>query len=281
MRGWLLLGCLVLGCGESQTPASPPEGARREGPTAAPAMPPAMPLTEALYAGELGPQSAAAGDRVRILLWLRGLELDEAALESMRQAALRVQAAEAAADAARVQMGEAEAERLKPIYEGLAAQLATGSPTEAEAAALADSLQQARAGLPDPRRARAEWVQGALDEAEKWSSALDEHQRRGMANALFFLRREVSADARPGLLRELLGEPWQPGDFSSLRRSRSGEQGQLDVGGLFTLDGGSQDITENLDGLKLTTLVAIALSHPGLVPAIEVMQGRRAPTDGL
>ena len=56
-------------------------------------------------------------------------------------------AAETAADAARVQMGQAEAERLRPIYEGLAAQLATGSPTEAEAAALADSLQQARAGL--------------------------------------------------------------------------------------------------------------------------------------
>ena len=78
---------------------------------------------------------------------------------------------------------------------------------------------------------------------------------------------------------DLLGNPWQAGDFASLRRSRSGEQGQLDVGALFTLEGGRTDLTENLDGLKLDVLVAIALSHPDLAGAVEVLQGRRDPLD--
>lgn len=271
MRARLLVCCLALGCGAS---TAPPEPSR-----AGAAQAPPLPLAEVLYAGELGPQAEALGDRVRILVWLRSLELSPEELESLRQASLRVRAAGAAAAAQREQVGQRELERLVPAYETLARALAAGPVDEAEAAALAAEIRAARDGLEDPRAVRAAGVADALGEAARWSETLDERQRRGMANALFFLRDRVGLDSAPGLYEDLLGTPWQPGDFASLRRSRSGEQGQLDVGGLFTLDGGRQDVTENLDGLKLTALTVIALGHPGLAPAVEVLQGRRDPLD--
>jgi hypothetical protein len=174
-------------------------------------------------------------------------------------------------------MGADEQARLPPTYASLARQLATGLPSQPQVDA--EAITKARIGLPDPREARAAWVRGALDEAATWAATLDERQRKGMASALFFLRKKVSADLTPELYTDLLGDPWQAGDFASLRRSRSGQQDPLDVGGLFTLEGGGRDLLENLDGLKLEVLVAIALAHPDLAPSIEVIQGRRDPLD--
>lgn len=240
---------------------------------------PAPPLAEALYGGELGEQAEPLGDRVRILLWLRQMELSPEQLEALRRASLAVRAAQADAVAARGQMGAQEAERLRPPYEALAMTLATGRPTDAEAARLAAEITAARQGLPDPRKARADWIRGALDAANAWAATLSEDQRRGMAASLFFLRKRVSAELTPDLYTDLLGQPWQAGDFASLRRSQSGQQAPLDVGALFTLEGGRTDLIENLDGLKLDVLVAIALAHPDLAPSVEVLQGRRGALD--
>lgn len=273
---FLIVGGWLSGCGGEVPPPVAPVAEQ----AAAPAdEAPAMPLAEALYAGELGPQAEPLGDRVRILLWLRSLELDATELEALRQASLRVRAAEAAAREARARTGAEEEARLRPVYEALARELAVGRPSRSEAKEAAAALVAARKGLPDPRKARGEWVRGALDEASAWSATLDERQRAGMASALFFLRLRVSADLTPELYTDLLGNPWQAGDFASLRRSRSGQQEHLDVGGLFTLEGGRQDLIGNLDGLKLDVLVAIALAHPDLAPSVEVLLGRRDPLD--
>lgn len=262
----------LLACGAVAPPPPPDDGAAD-----APAQPP--PLAEALYGGELGDAAGPLGDRVRILLWLRQMKLSDEGLESLRQASLRVRAAEAAAVEARARTGADELARLSPAYEALARDLAAGLPDDATAARYAAEISAARTGLPDPRKARADWIRGALDEADAWAATLDEDQRKAMAASLFFLRERVGAELTPQLYTDLLGNPWQAGDFASLRRSRSGEQGQLDVGALFTLEGGRTDLTENLDGLKLDVLVAIALSHPDLAPSVEVLQGRRDPLD--
>lgn len=264
----VILLAVLVAC-RGAPPAPEPSAALQPAPT--------PPLAEALYGGELGAQAEPLGDRVRILLWLRELDLSPEALEDLRKASVRVRAAEARAQAARAAMGVEEQARVQPTYEALARQLATGLPTDPQASA--EAITKARIGLPDPRKARADWVRGALDEAALWVSSLDERQREGMASALFFLRRKVSADLTPELYRDLLGDPWQAGDFASLRRSRSGQQDPLDVGGLFTLEGGGKDLLENLDGLKLEVLVAVALAHPDLAPSIEVIQGRRDPLD--
>ena len=272
----LLALWLIGGCAEPPVEAPPPA-------EVAPPVPPPMPLAEALYGGELGAEAAPLGDRVRVLLWLRAMDLDGGELEALREAALRVSAEGDRARAALAAAGEEEARALAPIYAELAAALAAGVPDDAAAASAAERIAAVRAGLEgtdrDPRRVRARAAAAALAEAEAWAATLDEAQRVGMAQALFFLRRQVSAETTPALMEDLLGAPWQPGDFASLRRSRSGEQGQLDIGGLFTLEGGARDLTQDLDGLKLHVLVAVALSHPDLVPAIEVLQGLRDPLD--
>ena len=263
-----MLGLLACAREPSSTVEVPPD---------APA--PQPPLAEALYGGELGPQAEPLGDRVRILLWLRGMALSPEGLEALRVASLRVRAAEARAEAAREALGQDEAARLQPTYAALARDLARGALTETTAAPYAAALAEAHKDLPDPRRARADWVRLALDEADAYAATLNEAQRAGMAGALFFLRRRVSADLTPDLYRDLLGDPWQAGDFATLRRSRSGAQDHLDVGGLYTLDGGEQDLLGNLDGLKLSVLLAVALAHPDLAPSVEVLQGRRDPLD--
>ena len=249
----LLLGGL-LGCGGA---APPPPAATADAPA------PTPPLAEALYGGELGDDATPLGDRVRLLLWLRAMKLSP----------------EAEAIAAREVVGAAELTALRAPYEALARDLASGLPEDSAAADYAAQITAARAAGPDPRKARAAWIRGALDEAAAFSATLDELQRKGMAASLFLLRKRVGAELTPELYTDLLGNPWQAGDFASLRRSRSGEQGQLDMGALFTLEGGRTDLTENLDGLKLDVLVAIALSHPDLAGAVEVLQGRRDPLD--
>ena len=265
----LLLGGL-LGCGGA---APPPPAATADAPA------PTPPLAGALYGGELGDDATPLGDRVRLLLWLRTMKLSPEGLEALRSASHRVRAAEAEAVAAREVVGAAELTALRAPYEALARDLASGLPEDSAAADYAAQITAARAAGPDPRKARAAWIRGALDEAAAFSATLDEPQRKGMASSLFLLRKRVGAELTPELYTDLLGNPWQAGDFASLRRSRSGEQGQLDVGALFTLEGGRTDLTENLDGLKLDVLVAIALSHPDLAGAVEVIQGRRDPLD--
>jgi len=239
-----------------------------------------LPLAEVLYGGEAGDALTPLGDRVRMLLWLRSLGARPEQLRALRQASLEVRALGARAADAMAVAGRAEAQALGPTYEALARELAGGEPLPDQLAARADGIQAARQSLDaDPRDLRARWVEAALDAAGAFAETLLPEQRRGMVNALFLVRRQVGPGSAPAAYEGLLGQSWEGSSFASLKRVQSPEQDHLDPGGLWTLDAGETDLVADVAGLRLQALLAVALAHPGLAGACEVLLGARDAVD--
>ena len=210
-------------------------------------------LAEALYGID---QPGPRAQRVSILLWLRSMELSPEQLSELRASSGRVRFALAQRDAELEALATAQAEAQ------------AGALTRLEEALVAGA-EPPEVTLPreDPRPAQAAYVLLALEEAEAVVEGLGADQRPAMANALFLLRPRFSVEDYEGLL----GRPWAPGDFATMRRASSGDQDPLDPGGIFTLEAGEQRLTEKIDHERLVVLVALALEHPQLVPALDLL----------
>ena len=223
------------------------------------------PLAEVLYGGELG---QPIGDRVRLLVWLSRMDLPEAQLAALAGAGRRVAAEVARVDAAVAAAGMAEAELLAPLYAELEAALLSGG----DVAGLAERIAAARDGLEDPRALRAAVLRLALAEAGAWVADLDEVQAAALVDALFVLRSEVGVGSSPGTIGALLGTPWPAEDFATLVRSADAPPLDLDVGGLWSLDGG--DPRTAMEPVRREALVALVLLQPELVEACEAWRLR-------
>jgi hypothetical protein len=241
----------------------------------------APPLYEQLYVGEYGAQARRLGDRVRILAWLRALAPDAAQRAALIAASRDVRARLADLEAGRGAVDEAESAALGDTYRRLAAELVKPEgPSAQEATAASAAIASARATLPDTRGAQVRATRAVLDRAGTFAEALRPEQRSAMRHALFFLRSQLGADAAPGAYEALLKASWDgAGDFGTIRRTDRGPEdpGSLDVGGIWVLEDG--DVTAGVKGLRLQTLLALALAHEGLCGAVEAYAGARAPDD--
>jgi hypothetical protein len=210
-------------------------------------------VAEALYAVDRpGPDA----QRASMLVWLRSLALDEEQRESLHVGSGRVRTALVSRDedlaALEVRQNEAQAAALA----SLEAQLVSG-----EVPQTLDLVTE------DPRPIEAAYVVFALDAAEGFVETLSVEQTPAMGNALFLLRPRLTVGDYEGLL----GRPWAPGDFATMRRAGSGDQAPLDPGGLFTLDEGATSLTAELDRERVVVLTALAMEHPQLQPALDLL----------
>lgn len=268
---------LTLSCAGDD--AAPEPQAAEAAPETATGSAPQSTLARSLYAGETGALAAQSGDRARILLWLRELSLSPTELGMVCAAAEAVADTRARAAAERARLAEAEAAALTPHHEALVARLLEGPLDEAEAAAWAARLDAAREGLGDPLALERAAVEAALGEATRLQRALG--RREGLGGALFLLRREVSDGARPGLYEGVLGRPWDPGDFASLRRSSAPEApGQLDIGGLWSLEAGDWRLLPSLSDQQVRVILTLALDHPETASSCRALEAatRASPT---
>ena len=229
-------------------------------------------LVQALYAGETleNPQ----GDRLRLMVWLASLEASPEELGALREAALRVAERRRSYHLERAALRSEEQAAYAAVYAELEGALVEGLDDEA-AAGFAERMELVRASAPDGRALHMAYVEEVLGEARGVAAMLGPARAEAMANALFVLRSEVGEGVRPALYGELVGRPWSAGDFATLRRSELDEDaGQLDPGGLFTLDAGETRTTAGLDALRMQALLAMVLEDPELVPAIDRLTGR-------
>ncbi len=235
-----------------------------------------LPLVEVLYGGEWSQEARTDGDRVRILLWLRSMELDPGQLRALAEAAHAAQEGLSRLAAAKSQAATDEEEALSEIYQEMTLLLTERALDEQESASFAEELQQSRKGLPDPRALSQRFAEERLAHAEAFLNLLTPLQRKGMANALFFLRQETGASSAPSSFEALLGKTWRSTDFSTLRRSASPAQ-EGEIISLWTLDAGS---TQPLDSLSLSSLLAItalALVHPQLEATVLALLSPEPP----
>lgn len=269
---WLALLPLLAAC-DPGLPAAPEATDPLE--DAAPS-----PLAEQLYGGELGADAKAAGDRVRLLIWLRRMALAPDQLRAFRDAGAALQAAQAITEERVAAAGAAEWDRLRGPYGEMAAALAAGEPDDDALERWSAALDEAQTARADPRVLQMRLVDRSLELAHDLLGQLDPAQQREVVNALFLLREQVGVGVAPDAWRDLMGDPWPDGDFSTLRRSASPpDMDHLDVGGLWTLDAGATRASSAVSGLKLQAVLALALAHPGLPGACEVLLGERAPMD--
>ncbi len=226
------------------------------------------PLSEVLYGGELGDEAREAGDRVRLLVWLSRMDLREAQLAALAGAGRRVASERERIEAAIDASADEEAARLDVVYAQLEAALLAGGEVEG----FAERVAEARDGLEDPRALKAELLRLALAEASAWVATLDELRAAALVDALFVTRSEVGVGRSPGVVGALLGTPWPAEDFATLVRAQDAPALDLDVGGLWSLDGG--DTRPALDPVRREALVALVLLQPGLVEACEAWRLR-------
>lgn len=248
-------------------PASPPPAAGPEGEK----------LYQVLYAGELGPDARALGQRARVQAWLGAMQLDATQLDGLAVLVADLREREATLAAARAEVGAREQAILGPVYAELEAHLARpGGLTEAESATFAARLDAARAevyGGVDPRAEHFAGVASLLRAERPWIKTLSAAQQATLAESRFFLGRRLGPFVNPGDYGALVGTMWDGGDFGSLRATvRPSDEGHLDLGGLWSIEAMQAGPDRRLEGLQIEAILFMALQEPELAGAIALRQ---------
>ena len=253
----------------------------------APPPPAAGPEQEALYqvlfAGELGPEARALGQRARMLAWFDSMGLTEAQLRGL--AALQAQLAAREATVAEAEAaGEArELAALQPVYDELIPLLvdpAAASPEQLAEAGTRLAAARTAAGTSAVHRVRHDQLRGMLDDTRQWIDTLDESQQAALGTSRFLLRHEVGPLVAPGDHAELLGTVWDGAAFDTLVLGRlPTEEEPLDIGGLWASEEVRNTADHQLGGVQKQVLVLLAARQEGLTEAIAVKLGERGVAD--
>jgi hypothetical protein len=250
--------------------------------------PPPIPEGEALYqllyADEFGEAARPLGQRARILAWIHGSGLTDAQLDALIPLSRQVVAAVAEDQANREALGPKELKAYGDTYRALIlAFTGKGSLSADDLERHATDLREARVALwgkEDPHRARYKRVAAVMGLAQVWVNTLSAEQKFSLSKVRFFLRRDLSALARPGHYEQMVVGTWDVGDFDTLRYAgRIENESALNIGGLWSAEAYRVRPGEYLTGLKVQALMARAVLQPGFIGAIEVALGRREPLD--
>jgi hypothetical protein len=229
---------------------------------------------EVLYGGETGAEARLQGDRIRMLAWLRSLDLTVQDLARLHAATARIQALHRQLESEIAAASAAEQAALSAPYTALEQALVEGDLSEEALESLSQQIQTARVELVDPRERRARFADAVLSEASGILGGWKSEQRAQVADALFVLRETVGEGSTPGAFADLLGPAWQTGDFSTTRRSASPpDMDHLDIGGLWTLDAGKTDRSVRIQADQQLVILALVLAHPATEGACRALMG--------
>ncbi len=242
------------------------------------------PLYQMLYDYAFMPQVQYKEQRVRILIWLRQLELSEFQLKSLRVLHGRAETERRRIEEAERKVVQDYEPRLAPIYDELWDALRSGEPVdsaELEAAAgalLNEKLQHARE--KELLELRAQGVQAVLRASWEWLSTLDPEQEALLTDATFFLRHRLDPYANPGDFRSLVGSVFVAGEYGMLARPKHSfdpDRDHLNLSNLWT-----HQTFDELQGpvfhdARRSIILYILLLEPALPEAIDAALGADGP----
>ena len=230
-------------------------------------------LYQLLYAGEFGAEARAAGQRVRMMGWLRSLSLSDAELSSLAKLGLRVADESELDQRFRAEVAAREAEVLTPIYARIEAALARPDLDPSELDALAQELADARAsvtGDADPRATHRSRIRSLIIGASAWMEDLTHEQRMAVGGCRFVLIEQAAPLTNPGSYAAMVGMIWDRGDFSALQTGEYVEaDGALDLGGLWALEHLRAPPSGYMVRSAREAMLLLALMDPAFLPAIE------------
>jgi hypothetical protein len=233
---------------------------------------PELPLFQVLYAVETGPAPSVSLQRVRLLLWLRHLELSTAQLDLLET--LRVNARERAARLTQAEQAllERNAGEESALVENLWAALSQGvDPSDASVTEIADKLKAI--GHDGSRseqlmRLRLEGIRSLLDAQTPFLRTLTPVQEGRLNDALFLLRHELDPLGTPGDFESLVGTLYDPGQFGALTQGTDlSKSGPADIGALWGDEGNGLQ-GHPLHDAQREVILFLAVLEPGLEDAI-------------
>jgi len=221
------------------------------------------PLVEVLYGGETGAEAQLQGDRIRLLVWLRSLELSPQDLARLHEATALTQALHRQLESEIAAASAAEQAALSAPYTALEQALVRGDLADEASDSFSRQIQAARVDLVDPRERKARFADAVLSEASGVLGGWKSEQRVQVADALFVLRESLGEGSTPAAFAHLLGPAWRDNEFSTTRRSASPpDMDHLDIGGLWTLDAGKTNRATRIQADQQLVILALVLAHP-------------------
>jgi hypothetical protein len=233
------------------------------------------PLYQLLYDAPTLPLSQKLQQKVRILIWLRHMELAPTQLARLEE--LRV-----LAEIRRDRIADAEREaahRFEPIentlylriWSALEAGAAIDDPVLGE---ITEEFREFRAGGERERellKLRLQGIRALLEAQHLFLDTLSPRQEALLADAVFFLRNRLDPVGNPGDFRALVGSIYEAGQYAVLTRGTSQwARSPLNIGALWTdeppLEGGA------LHEARREVILYLILLEPSLAPAITAAQ---------
>ena len=229
------------------------------------------PLYQLLYDAPLLPESQEVQQRVRLLVWLRHMELSVAQLDRLKELRGLAVNRHDRLDKARQDLVERYEPDEDKVYEGLWRGLSAGVPIDApEMADTIDKLRELRGGGQRERELISLQLEGirSIIEAERpFLNSLTPRQEGLLTDSLFLLRHVLDPVGNPGDFRALAGTVYEPGQYAVLTRG-TGEVSRdpLNIGALWSDEPMLQG--HELHDARREVLLFLALLEPGFEEAL-------------
>ncbi len=235
------------------------------------AVAPEVRLYQLLYDYQTTEPMATLGQKVRILMWIRYLDLSPAQQELLLNLGRRYQSRREVVEeeTARI-VGEFE-KRLEPVYQRIYEEIIKPVPDQRVLDDIAHELQgliMAHSAEDELHAMRARMVRTILSDEESFLHTLSPEQEEKLVTSLFFLRRQIDPFANPETYRKVIGPTWNAGDFSALLRRNKPKDDHLNIGGLWNIDMDEENRINYAD-IRRPIVLFYVLKEPALVPALE------------
>lgn len=236
-------------------------------------------LYQLLYAGEVSDAAHDHGQRVRMLAWLRAMNLQDDAFMELLELGHRVQEEARADRDERAALAARELAVLGPVYTALEAALADPTTTAEQLQAHSQALAEAQATLAseaERHAAQRERIHSMLLGTRAWLGARTHDERLAAGTCRFVLMEHASPLTNPGAYAGLVGMVWDRGDFSALQAGEEARlNGPLDIGGLYALEHLRAPPSGYMAQSAREGLLLLALLDPAFVPAAETLARTR------
>jgi hypothetical protein len=243
-------------------------------------------LYQMLYDYAFLPEVQYAEQRVRLLIWLKRMELTPYQLNSMLDLAEWVTEERSRIEDRQSEILNNFEPRLLPVYNELWRQLSSGAELDnadmedAASALLSERVQHAR--QDELLALRAEGVNNIINRVITWLQELSPAQEIPLTDSLFLLRHRLDPYANPGDFSSIIGSVFVAGDWGTLTRGVGGyttNRDHLNIGGLWT-----EAAMESLQGpvfndARREIVTYMVLLEPSLPEAIQAMLSMNVEED--
>ncbi|MCB9764697.1 MAG: hypothetical protein H6739_33285 [Alphaproteobacteria bacterium] len=243
------------------------------------------PLTQLLYDYAFLPKYQRAQQRVRLLIWIRHMDLGAYQLRALAELAETARQERARIEQQQLEIVMRYEPEIAQAYELLWRELSAGTalddPALEEAAAVLLDARKEHARSEELLALRVAGVRAVLEAERPWLATLSPKQEALLSDALFLLRHRLDPYANPGDFRALVGTVFSAGDYGTLTRgSFTPEDDQLDLARLWS-DYKREDINGPVfSDARRELILYMVLLEPALPEAIAAALGEAPPPAG-